>query len=56
VLEFFAFAWSSLVVILLVEPEIYDSAMKLPAGNTPSPISLFWAKSRPSSFSSPSGC
>jgi hypothetical protein len=35
VLEFFAFAWSSLVVILLVEPEIYDSAMKLPAGKHP---------------------
>jgi hypothetical protein len=32
---FFAFAWSSLVVILLVEPEIYDSAMKLPAGKHP---------------------
>jgi hypothetical protein len=35
VLGFFAFAWISLVVILLVEPEIYDSAMKLPAGKHP---------------------
>ena len=32
VLGFFAVAWISLVVILAVEPEIYDSAMKLPAG------------------------
>jgi hypothetical protein len=35
VLVFFAFAWISLVVILLVEPTIYDSAMKLPAGSHP---------------------
>jgi hypothetical protein len=32
VLGFFAVAWMSLVIILVVEPEIYDSAMKLPAG------------------------
>jgi len=32
VLGFFAVAWISLVAILVVEPEIYDSAMKLPAG------------------------
>jgi ABC-type tungstate transport system substrate-binding protein len=32
VLGFFAVAWLSLVAILLVEPEIYDAAMKLPAG------------------------
>ena len=32
VLGFFAVAWLSLVAILVVEPEIYDSAMKLPAG------------------------
>ena len=32
VLGFFAVAWISLVIILAVEPEIYDSAMKLPAG------------------------
>jgi hypothetical protein len=32
VLGFFAVAWISLVVIVAVEPEIYDSAMKLPAG------------------------
>jgi hypothetical protein len=32
VLGFFALAWVSLVVILLVAPAIYDSAMKLPAG------------------------
>jgi hypothetical protein len=35
VLGFFAFAWISLVVILLVEPTIYDSAMNLPAGKHP---------------------
>ena len=35
VLGFFAFAWISLGVILLVEPKIYDSAMKLPAGRHP---------------------
>ena len=35
VLGFFAFAWISLVVILLVEPTIYDSAMKLPAVKHP---------------------
>jgi hypothetical protein len=35
VLGFFAFAWGSLIVILLVEPEIYDSAIKLPAGKHP---------------------
>ena len=35
VLGFFAFAWISLVIILLVEPEIYDGAMKLPAGRHP---------------------
>jgi hypothetical protein len=33
VLGFFAFVWVSLVIILLVEPGIYDSAMKLPSGN-----------------------
>ena len=32
VLAFFAFAWVSLIVILLVDPAIYDSSMKLPAG------------------------
>jgi hypothetical protein len=32
VLGFFAFAWISLLLILLVEPEIYDGAMKLPPG------------------------
>ena len=32
VLGFFAVAWPSLVAILLVEPEIYDAAMKLPSG------------------------
>jgi hypothetical protein len=32
VLGFFAVAWISLVIILALEPEIYDSAMKLPAG------------------------
>jgi hypothetical protein len=32
VLGFFAVAWLSLVAILLVEPEIYDAAMKLPSG------------------------
>ena len=35
VLGFFAFAWISLVVILLVDPAVYDNAMKLPAGNHP---------------------
>lgn len=35
VLGFFAFAWISLVVILLVDPSIYDNAMKLPAGRHP---------------------
>jgi hypothetical protein len=35
VLGFFVFAWISLVVILLIEPAIYDSAMKLPAGEHP---------------------
>jgi hypothetical protein len=35
VLGFFAFAWGSLIVILLVEPGIYDSAMKLLAGKRP---------------------
>jgi len=35
VLGFFAFAWISLVVILLVDPQIYDGAMKLPAGRHP---------------------
>ncbi|HJQ30450.1 MAG TPA: hypothetical protein VJ827_14010 [Rubrobacter sp.] len=33
VLGFFAIAWISLVAILLVEPGIYDSAMKLPPGD-----------------------
>ena len=33
VLGFFVVVWISLVAILLVEPEIYDSAMKLPAGD-----------------------
>jgi len=32
VLGFFLVAWISLVAILVVEPGIYDSAMKLPAG------------------------
>jgi hypothetical protein len=32
VLGFFAVVWISLLAILLVEPGIYDSAMKLPAG------------------------
>jgi hypothetical protein len=32
VLGFFAVAWLSLVAILLLEPEIYNAAMKLPAG------------------------
>jgi hypothetical protein len=35
VLGFFAFAWISLVVILLVDTQIYDGAMKLPAGRHP---------------------
>jgi hypothetical protein len=35
VLGFFAVAWISLVVILVMEPAIYDSAMKLPAGRHP---------------------
>jgi hypothetical protein len=35
VLGFFAFAWISLLVILLVDPAIYDDAMKLPAGRHP---------------------
>jgi hypothetical protein len=35
VLGFFAFVWVSLAIILLVEPGIYDSAMKLPAGPHP---------------------
>jgi hypothetical protein len=35
VLGFFAFAWISLLVILLVDPTIYDDAMKLPAGRHP---------------------
>jgi hypothetical protein len=33
VLGFFAVVWISLVAILLVDPAIYDSAMKLPAGD-----------------------
>jgi hypothetical protein len=33
VLGFFAFVWISLAIILLVEPGIYDSAMKLPPGD-----------------------
>ena len=33
VLGFFAFVWTSLAIILLVEPGIYDSAMKLPPGD-----------------------
>ena len=32
VLGFFAFAWISLEVIFLVDPQISDGAMKLPAG------------------------
>jgi hypothetical protein len=35
VLGFFAFAWISLLLILLVDPAIYDNAMKLPAGRHP---------------------
>ena len=35
VLGFFGFAWISLVVILLVDPAIYDNAMKLSAGSHP---------------------
>ena len=35
VLGFFAFAWISLLAILLVEPAIHDDAMKLPAGRHP---------------------
>ena len=35
VLGFFGFAWISLIVILLVDPAIYDEAMKLPAGEHP---------------------
>jgi hypothetical protein len=35
VLGFFGFAWIGLVVILLVDPAIYDDAMKLPAGHHP---------------------
>jgi hypothetical protein len=35
VLGFFAVAWISLVAILIAEPGIYDSAMKLPAGRHP---------------------
>ena len=33
VLGFFVVVWISLVTILLVEPGIYDNAMKLPAGD-----------------------
>jgi hypothetical protein len=35
VLGFFAFAWISLLLILLVDPAIYANAMKLPAGRHP---------------------
>jgi hypothetical protein len=35
VLTFFAFAWVSLIVILLVDPAIYDSVMKLPTCRHP---------------------
>jgi len=35
VLGFFGFAWISLIVILLVDPAIYDEAMRLPAGEHP---------------------
>jgi hypothetical protein len=35
VLGFFGFAWISIVIILLVDPAIYDDAMKLPAGDHP---------------------
>jgi hypothetical protein len=33
VLGFFAVVWISIVAILLADPAIYDSAMKLPAGD-----------------------
>lgn len=35
VLGFFVFAWISLVVILILDPIIYDGAMKLPPGPHP---------------------
>src|SRR5215213_4144555 len=35
VLGFFVVVWLSLVAILVVEPGIYDSAIKLPAGRHP---------------------
>jgi len=35
VLGFFVVVWISLVAILVVEPGIYDSAIKLPAGRHP---------------------
>lgn len=35
VLGFFVFAWISLIAILLVDPAIYDGAMKLPPGPHP---------------------
>ncbi|MBA2713769.1 MAG: hypothetical protein H0U55_09500 [Rubrobacteraceae bacterium] len=35
VLGFFVFAWISLVVILLMDPAIYDRALKLPNGLHP---------------------
>jgi hypothetical protein len=56
VLGFFAFVWISLAIILLVEPGIYDSAMKLPPVTT---VSLTWlssVRSRLSSSCSSSGC
>lgn len=35
VLGFFGFAWASLVVILLLDPKIFDGAMNLPPGRHP---------------------
>jgi hypothetical protein len=32
VLSFFVFAWSALVVILVVAPEVYEEALQLPGG------------------------
>lgn len=46
VLGFFVFAWISLLVILLVDPAIYDRAMKLPSGPHPlADLALFGAVS-----------
>ena len=41
VLGFFAFAWFSLLVILLVAPEVYDQALNLPLGNRQSAEVVF---------------